>query len=117
MKLRNLLVFGAALGLSLAAYAATDEQATPANDQTAAAAPANTAEPAKASKSETMEKVNINTADAKELAKVKGVGIKKAKAIVKYRTKGGEFKDLDGLLKVKGINKKWLDKVSSRLTV
>lgn len=55
--------------------------------------------------------VDINTADAKSIAKVmKGVGIKKAEAIVAYRQKNGKFKSIEELSKVKGIGKKTVAK-------
>jgi competence protein ComEA len=48
--------------------------------------------------------VNINTADAVTLAReLKGVGIKRAQAIVDYRQKHGPFKSADELGLVKGI--------------
>jgi competence protein ComEA len=48
--------------------------------------------------------VNINTADAKTLAKeLVGVGAAKAEAIVRYRTEKGPFKNVDELRKVEGI--------------
>lgn len=48
--------------------------------------------------------VNINTADARTLAKeLVGVGPAKAEAIVKYRTDKGPFKSADELKKVEGI--------------
>ncbi len=51
-------------------------------------------------------KININTADAKTLSTLKGIGPKKAQAIVTYRQKNGGFKSVDDLAKVKGINTK-----------
>jgi len=48
--------------------------------------------------------VNINTADAKTLAKeLVGVGPAKAEAIVKYRADRGPFKSAEELKKVEGI--------------
>ena len=48
--------------------------------------------------------VNLNKADAKEIAKVlKGIGIKKAQAIVDYRKKHGDFKAVEEIASVKGI--------------
>jgi competence protein ComEA len=48
--------------------------------------------------------VNINTADAKTLAKeLQGVGPAKAEAIVKYRADKGPFKTIEDLKKVEGI--------------
>lgn len=49
-------------------------------------------------------KLNINTASAQQIAKMlNGVGIKKAEAIVAYRTQNGPFKTSADLLKVKGM--------------
>ncbi|QHS08983.1 helix-hairpin-helix domain-containing protein [Sinimarinibacterium sp. NLF-5-8] len=48
--------------------------------------------------------VNINTADAKTLAKeLKGVGPAKAAAIVAYRDEHGAFKQATDITKVPGI--------------
>ena len=55
--------------------------------------------------------VNINTADANELAgAIKGIGIKKAEAIVTYRNKVGSFNSVKDLTNVKGIGEKLLEK-------
>lgn len=55
-------------------------------------------------------KVDINRATASELAKnLKGIGDKKARAIIKYRRKHGRFKSVNDLLNVKGIGKKTLE--------
>lgn len=51
--------------------------------------------------------VDINTASAMVISKtLKGIGIKKAQAIVAYREKHGKFKTVAELAKVKGIGKK-----------
>jgi competence protein ComEA len=55
--------------------------------------------------------VNINSADAVTLAReLKGVGLKRAQAIVDYRTKHGPFKSADELVLVKGLGRKAIDK-------
>ena len=60
--------------------------------------------------------VNVNTADAKTLAEnIKGIGPKKAQAIVNYRTQYGPFKSGQDLTKVKGIGQKIIDKNKSDL--
>jgi competence protein ComEA len=48
--------------------------------------------------------VNINTADPATLSReLKGIGMKRAEAIVEYRRKFGPFKSADELALVKGI--------------
>lgn len=55
--------------------------------------------------------VDINQADAKTIAaSLKGIGLKKAKAIVAYRQKHGHFVSADDLVKIKGIGKKTVEK-------
>ena len=60
--------------------------------------------------------VDINTASVKELTTLKGVGKKKAEAIVAYRETHC-FKNFDELTKVKGIGKKILEKNRSEIKV
>lgn len=63
-----------------------------------------------------MTSVNLNKAGAKEIAKaLKGIGIKKAKAIVAYREKHGEFKAVEELASVKGIGVATIAKNHSRI--
>ena|SRR3989338_7843139 len=52
--------------------------------------------------------VNINIADVKTLMTIKGVGQKRAQAIIDYRTQNGPFKSVDDLAKVKGVGAKRL---------
>ena len=49
------------------------------------------------------DKVNINTADVKELMTLTGVGRKVAEKIVEYRDNHGPFKKADELKKVDGV--------------
>ena len=54
--------------------------------------------------------VNINTADPQTISQsLKGIGQKKAEAIVKYRTENNGFKTLDDLANVSGIGPKTLE--------
>lgn len=62
-------------------------------------------------------RVNINTASEAELMMLKGIGKNKAKAIVNYRQKNGQFKTADDLLNVKGIGKKLVSKNSARISL
>ena len=55
--------------------------------------------------------VNVNTADAKTLAKeLNGVGRAKAEMIVAYRQQNGRIDSADELQQVKGIGRKTIDK-------
>lgn len=55
--------------------------------------------------------VNVNTANAEALAaNLNGVGPKIAQAIIDHRTKNGPFKTVEGLMAVKGIGSKLLDR-------
>lgn len=57
------------------------------------------------------ESININTADKETLMSViKGVGDKKAEAIISYRKENGPFKSIDELSNVKGIGPAMIDK-------
>ena len=60
-------------------------------------------------------KVNINTATVEELKTLKGVGEKKAEAIIEYRKKNGSFKTKEDLMKVRGIGKKLFESFEERI--
>jgi len=62
-----------------------------------------------------IEAVSINSADAKMLAKLPGIGNKKAQAIVNYRDENGVFTSLEDLAKVKGIGKKVMSKLEGKV--
>ena len=61
--------------------------------------------------------VDINKASVEELTTLKGVGKKKAEAIVVYRKKVRCFKSADELTKVKGIGKKLVQKNKKDIVV
>ncbi len=55
--------------------------------------------------------VDINKANAQEISdSLKGIGLKKAAAIVKYRKQHGAFTSIDALANVKGIGEKTIEK-------
>ncbi len=55
--------------------------------------------------------VNVNTATAEQIAEeLKGIGLKKAQAIVDYRKANGQFKTVESLTEVKGIGLKTVEK-------
>ncbi len=62
--------------------------------------------------------VNLNQADANHLSKsLKGIGLKKAQAIVEWRNANGGFVSLEQLLEVKGIGEKTLLANRDRMTL
>lgn len=74
--------------------------------------------PSKTQSQQKLSQVNINTASTSQLAAVlKGVGLKKAEAIIEYRQKFGPFKSIDELTAVKGIGAKTLQKNRAKLTI
>jgi competence protein ComEA len=61
--------------------------------------------------------IDLNHATQAELETVKGIGPAKAKAIIDYRRKNGNFKSVDELDKVPGFGKKTVDSVKTEITV
>ena len=60
--------------------------------------------------------VDVNTADAKTLAKeLDGIGMSKAQAIVEHRKANGPFKSAEDLARVKGIGKKTVEQNRANL--
>ncbi len=67
---------------------------------------------------ESVEQVNINTADAETIAQVlNGVGLKKAEAIVRYRETHGRFDSPSDLTRVKGIGPSIVAKNEAKIVV
>lgn len=97
---RNILAAIAALSIAAPAFAedaATTQ--TPADQTPAVQAADGAQQPAEEGK------VSLNKASAKDLMKVKGLNASKARSIVAYRKKHGEFKSVDELAEVKGFKK------------
>lgn len=67
--------------------------------------------------SQVQQVVNINTADAETLTNLKGVGIKKAEAIIAWREANGGFTSVEQLLEVKGIGVAILDENRNSLRI
>lgn len=64
------------------------------------------------------QSVNINQADAATLAaSLRGIGQRKAEAIVAYRTEHGPFKSVDELMSVKGIGAKTLEQLRPLISI
>ena len=116
MFYRTLLAAVAALVIAMPAFAddTTNTTDTTGTTQTTADNTTTTGDQA------TTTKVNINTATAKDLMKVKGINASKARAIVAYRKKHGDFKTINDITQVKGfkkLNPTTLENITNQLTV
>ena len=63
------------------------------------------------------QKLNVNTATAKQLVKLKGIGKTRAERIVAYRKAHGDFKTVADLSKVKGVSVTLAKKLGGELSV
>ncbi|EGN74927.1 competence protein ComEA-like protein with helix-hairpin-helix repeat region [Idiomarina sp. A28L] len=64
------------------------------------------------------QKININRASAEELAAaLRGVGMARARAIVKLREELGQFTDVEQLLQVRGLGVKVLNDNREKITL
>ena len=61
-------------------------------------------------------KIDLNTATMEQLHSLKGIGHKKAVAIIEYR-KEHNFTKIEDIMKVKGIGKKLFEKIKSEIEV
>jgi comEA protein len=73
--------------------------------------------PAYAQSAPTKGKININTAPASELESLPRIGPKVAQRIVDYRTKNGNFKKVEEIMKVQGIGEKVYEQIKDLITV
>ncbi len=130
MLIRSILAALTAMALVVPAFAdetttavTSDQGATQAttttNDQGTAQTTTTTATDDQGSTTTTQvtteTKVDLNKATIKELTKVKGITPAKARAIVSYRKKNGDFKSTDDLKNVKGFNKMSEEKLKAIL--
>ncbi len=63
------------------------------------------------------EKINVNQAAQADFYTLPGMTETLAKAIIEYRTKAGRFDTPADLLKVPGMTKDYLDRISSRIVI
>ncbi len=66
---------------------------------------------------ELLGKININTADGKELERLSGVGEKTARAIIAYRAENGAFQRAEDIMNVQGIGEKTFEKIKDDISV
>lgn len=117
---RTVIAAVAAMGLASVAFAAESTDAAKEPAAVTQSAATTTADAQQASDAAQTEKLNLNKANAKELAKVKGLNANKAKAIVAYRKKHGDFKSVEDLKEVKGfkrMDEKTMKDIQNQLTV
>ncbi|HPM43101.1 MAG TPA: ComEA family DNA-binding protein, partial [Candidatus Omnitrophota bacterium] len=65
----------------------------------------------------TYPKININKADAKEIAKLKHIGNALASRIVAYRQEHGYFISLEDIKKVRGIGNALFEDIKDKITL
>lgn len=63
------------------------------------------------------ELINVNTADKDLLMSIKGVGEKRAEAIINYREQNGPFKNIEQLAEIKGLGQYFVDTNREKLVV
>ena len=63
------------------------------------------------------QKVNINQADATQIAALKGIGPKYAERIIAFRDQNGPFKAPEDIVKVQGIGLKTFEANKDRIIV
>lgn len=61
--------------------------------------------------------IDINKADFEQLVSLPGIGPSKAKSILEYREKVGEFKSIDELVNVSGIGHATLEKIKDYVKI
>jgi competence protein ComEA len=103
--MKSLVAFLSAVVVSLSAVSFVQAETTsPAKAQSQVEAPKSA-------------QVNINTADVDTLMTLKGVGAKKAEAIVAWRKANGKFTSVEQLMDVKGIGESIFETNKSRLSL
>jgi competence protein ComEA len=63
------------------------------------------------------DRIDINRADASELAQLHGIGPARAEAIVAERESNGPFRSVDDLVRVKGLGQSVIERNRDRVTV
>lgn len=61
--------------------------------------------------------ININTADKETLMTIKGVGERRAEAIIQYRQEHGPFTSVEQLAEIRGIGQSLIDDNRDNLVV
>ena len=67
--------------------------------------------------SEQGQKVDLNTADEKQLCTLPGIGESRAKSIIAYRQEHGHFQKTEDIMKISGIKEAAYDKIKEYIVV
>lgn len=67
--------------------------------------------------STSINKIDVNTATASELAILPGINIVIAKKIIEYRDKNGLFKNADDFIKIANVKEHFISKVKSKIII
>ena len=70
-----------------------------------------------AEEEKTFSMININTADAKTLMQLPGIGEARAAAIIEHRTNYGDFEKIEDIMNVKGIKTGIFSKICKLICV
>lgn len=62
-------------------------------------------------------KISINNASITDFTTLPGIGEAKAKSIIEYREKEGEFKSIEDIMKVSGIGEALFEKIKDYITI
>ena len=62
-------------------------------------------------------KLNINTATAEQFMELKGIGKKKAEAIISWRTEHGKFTSIEQMAEVNGISDRFVTEHKAELSI
>ena len=89
----------------------------PAEVSQSAEDPAEVSQSAEEARGAKASKVNINSASVTELMQLKGIGEKKARAVVEYRESHGAFSSIEDIMKVPGIKKGVFSKIEEDICV
>lgn len=63
------------------------------------------------------DKINLNTANVKELDALPGIGPAMAERILKYREQNGKFRSIEDIKKVKGIGEGRYEKLKDKIKI
>ena len=71
----------------------------------------------KEEESEEQGLININTANEDMLSTIPGIGLQRAKQIVEYRKKNGNFDKIEDIMNISGIKEGMFEKIAPYITV